>query len=75
MVLIMVIIHNLMSTPLSPVGEAKNRSGFTPCPQEVSRRLLSSQYGRSREWRLAATANPEATFSPEAFGTKLRGAV
>lgn len=40
MVLIKVIIHNLMSVHLSPVGATENRSGLVPCPQEVSGSLL-----------------------------------
>lgn len=42
MVLIKVIIHNLMSVHLSPVGTAENRLALAPCPQEVSRSLLSA---------------------------------
>lgn len=46
-----VIIHILTSTGSSPVGAARNRSALTPCPQEVSRRLLSAgQRGTGPGW-------------------------
>lgn len=67
MVLIMVIIQNLTSIRFSPVGAAQSKSAFIPCPQEVSRRLLSTSLRGNRS-RLVATANPQATVSPGACG-------